>query len=1610
MKVRKSTKALSIFLVLFLVISIFPMNLFAKTDSSYLDKIEKSLQKVPASKEVEFIVTLKAEADLTKVKPEDVVDTLRDTSEKSQESLISFVERKVKDGDISEYNSFFIINSIYIKGRAELIEKIARRSDVESIRLNHTIISDKEEIVKRKSSLSEATSYVPWNLESIQADRVTKTGKNIVVGIIDSGVNANHPELQNALLPGGFKDFVEPTNTEPKDETGHGTHVAGTILGRTIGIAKDAKLVVARVFNKEGEASDEGLLAAGQWILEKKPQVVNNSWGGNRDDSFYDDIVKKWKAAGIVPIFSSGNTGEYNAGGEGSIGSPGSLEDSFSVGALTKDDRLAKFSLRGPSKHTNKFKPEISAPGVNILSADYKGGYVLKTGTSMAAPHVTGAVALILEANKNLSVDKVEDILKSTATPLTDDHYINSPNMGYGYGKLNVFKAVEAALGKDVDKFATFTGQTLIPGTDNVLPAIEATTPKKLYNAYDFEFEAKVSDNVGVKSVTLYYKSGVTETFTSKSFELYSGNKKSGTYTVTIHPSDLPVGNASYYIESVDYSGNKYKTDTIQATVETGIKPGYFNDFENGADGFVFGGKTPMWEVGAPTYGPTSVPSGSNVVGTRLKGKYDGLINSLLISPPIDLSDVNTDVDLSFKDWSELDNYMGGFEDTAEVWIGELNSNDSSVEKISYPKEPALINRYSKRSWEERHIDLSPYKGKKIIVMFALRWSGYSKRDAAGYYIDDFKLEALSGKAPLPPSKGLSAENYVGSGKVRVNFEKINDPAITKYALYRSKTKDGKYEKVKEQKLSAYASNIEDIPLPQEGSYYYKVASIKGSVESALSEAVSVTFTKGDKFKFYDFESGEQGWTSPSEAKWERGETSDDYSDGPTTYSSKTKNPNSPNVFMTGLNKNAGGGKTYELVSPVIDLSGLTKANLYYQNWYNFSSDTSDTYEIWFKNAEGTWDKVFSLNENMDNLNINGHKRSRYSWVIDGIAIDSKYLTKNFQMKFKLTTAKYSSDPGWYIDDVAIFDTSNVTEASVADNGLQATNEKAAIATNKANAINEEAAYNAGGEYASDETIKNPETITPIDISGERFTLLGTKFYEASENTTTTSTIPSAAIVKILETNTYVRSEAGSGRFLIKHPAGTYTVVAYNDNYKSKPVKITLKEGEVLEQDILMASLETYGLSFDIKDNEGNSVKSDVKIYEKGSNIPKYISSSKSTVILTNIPEGEYKVIVLVSGYRTYEKMVTIKDNTSLSTIVLTKLTTSGEKKEIANDGGDFANAKILAPLKNGGSVAVKYHFDEEVILKKLRIGLKRATTESIVGKSFTYSIYGENDKDGYPGNILLGPVTTTVALDNDFTDIVIPDLFVKGDIYVAYTQVGEGDTVPRIAVDESTRGEDKIFKLINGAWYEAGELGMYMVRIETEVVSSSKQPETPPVTPPTPSIPSTPPAPSYNPGYSFIPPVSVATSGEKAGENKDDKAVNKLKEMEDKLEKQISIIDEKSTPLGAFDKRLKVLEKIEKKLKALENIEKKLNALDKKAKKKDIKTFIKKAYKKLKINLGSFKVTKDIDNIKISIKGLKEGRDYEVFFRKMKDKIKIIILGKGTYKGSYTKTVNIKK
>ena len=147
---------------------------------------------------------------------------------------------------------------------------------------------------------------------------------------------------------------------------------------------------------------EESLLSSGQWILaptdlngenpdpSKRPDIVNNSWGGGPGDPFYLATVQAWRAAGIIPVFSSGNPGPFC--GEG--GSPGDFNEVFSAGATDINDNIADFSGRGPSVF-GKVNPDVAAPGVNVMSSVPGGGYEAFAGTSMAAPHVAGTIALV---------------------------------------------------------------------------------------------------------------------------------------------------------------------------------------------------------------------------------------------------------------------------------------------------------------------------------------------------------------------------------------------------------------------------------------------------------------------------------------------------------------------------------------------------------------------------------------------------------------------------------------------------------------------------------------------------------------------------------------------------------------------------------------------------------------------------------------------------------------------------------------------------------------------------------------------------------------------------------------------------------------------------------------------------------------------------------------------------------------------------------------------------------------------------------------------------------------------------------------------------------------
>lgn len=190
----------------------------------------------------------------------------------------------------------------------------------------------------------------------------------------------------------------------PYDDDNHGTHTMGTMVGsegnNQIGVAPGAKWIAVKAFTPAG-GTDADLLEAGQWIIaptdaqgnphpEKAPDVVNNSWGGGPGiDDWYRQMVQNWRAAEIFPEFSAGNTTLTNPGGPGSVANPANYPESFATGAIDINNKLASFSLRGPSPYGGIMKPEISAPGVNIRSSvpggNYEGGW---NGTSMAGPHV----------------------------------------------------------------------------------------------------------------------------------------------------------------------------------------------------------------------------------------------------------------------------------------------------------------------------------------------------------------------------------------------------------------------------------------------------------------------------------------------------------------------------------------------------------------------------------------------------------------------------------------------------------------------------------------------------------------------------------------------------------------------------------------------------------------------------------------------------------------------------------------------------------------------------------------------------------------------------------------------------------------------------------------------------------------------------------------------------------------------------------------------------------------------------------------------------------------------------------------------------------------------
>lgn len=433
---------------------------------------------------------------------------------RSQAGLLSWLERRGL-----EYRAYWISNAVWVQGDAAAIETLARRPEVSRVSADPWVEGEKLTPAEPFSPAAQAS--LPWNIDKVRAPRVWAqgfTGQGVVIGGQDTGYEWDHPALRESYRgwdgsradhnynwhdaihaddPGVQEDpaACDFDNPAPCDDKGHGTHTMGIMTGvdpeegRQIGMAPGAKWIGCRNM-KQGFGRPSTYLECFQWFLaptglngedprpELAPDIINNSWGcpdweGCTEPDVLKAAVDAVHAAGILTVQSAGNDASNSQSERicSSVHDPAAIyERSFTVGNSMMDDRISPDSSRGPvlADGSGRLKPDIVAPGTQVISSYLGGSYMPLSGTSMASPHVSGLAALLISANPALAGQPaaLRRIIERSALPLPTEESCGDtqgqvPNNVSGWGRIDAWKAFLSA-NLEVDK--TASTQSLAPG------------------------------------------------------------------------------------------------------------------------------------------------------------------------------------------------------------------------------------------------------------------------------------------------------------------------------------------------------------------------------------------------------------------------------------------------------------------------------------------------------------------------------------------------------------------------------------------------------------------------------------------------------------------------------------------------------------------------------------------------------------------------------------------------------------------------------------------------------------------------------------------------------------------------------------------------------------------------------------------------------------------------------------------------------------------------------------------------------------------------------------------------------------------------------------------
>lgn len=437
-----------------------------------------------------FIIEVHGQANLTEL-PENssltarraaLVQLLQNTAAAAQSPLLPHLNTLRQTSHIHTYRPLWIVNAIAATGTADAIHALAAQPEVAAIRPDAVVDyfqppdPDHLHALLQEAEIAHGAAR-SWGIERIGAPQtwygLGVDGQGVTVAIMDSGVDFQHPDLidnyrgnlgnGNFEHDGNWYNAAYPTVTVPTDTLGHGTHVAGTAVGANgIGVAPGAQWIAVNIGREGGYIFTSDTHAGFEWLLAPgnnpalAPDIVNGSWGGDGAVTEFVADMDALRLAGIIPVFAAGNSGPFPQ----TVGFPASYTNTLSVGASDDLDEVAWFSSRGPSFFNDEIKPWVVAPGTRILSSLPGGIYGYYNGTSMAAPHTSGAIALLLAANPALgSQTAVMPILANTAVPISTTH----PNMESGWGRLDVYAAVQTQVATGRLAGTVFAGGVPLP-------------------------------------------------------------------------------------------------------------------------------------------------------------------------------------------------------------------------------------------------------------------------------------------------------------------------------------------------------------------------------------------------------------------------------------------------------------------------------------------------------------------------------------------------------------------------------------------------------------------------------------------------------------------------------------------------------------------------------------------------------------------------------------------------------------------------------------------------------------------------------------------------------------------------------------------------------------------------------------------------------------------------------------------------------------------------------------------------------------------------------------------------------------------------------------------